>query len=156
MKTSLSAHEKECFWGLKREGTPLHSKCGHAPTGLYSGNCLSKKLHTHLRQDPWASQAWTEKQDNRSEVNKDLEGQFYINDLHHLLLIPDDRTSLWACLWMPALLCRCASLPDFWLMAPLLIREDAHTLSGVYLRPDSELDKQALFLCALPYIVLCL
>ena len=97
--TSLSAlaQEAHASWGSKRKGVLSNNKWGHAPIGLCDGIHLSKKLGMHLGEDPRTSQVWKEKGDNRSNVNKALEGLSYSRGLHHLftsLLIQDSLIPL--------------------------------------------------------------
>ena len=44
---------RKASWGLKRELTPPHIKCGHILIGLCGGIHLRKKLHTHFGEGPW-------------------------------------------------------------------------------------------------------
>ena len=52
----LHMHRKDP-WGSKREGTPPHNKCGHAPTGLCDGIHFSKKLYVHAWGGSWDQKA---------------------------------------------------------------------------------------------------
>ena len=103
-KTSLSAHAQEVSLRVKKKGAPPHNKCGRAPTGLWGGIHLSKRLHTHVGEGPGTSWVWKKKQDNWPKVNKDPEGLSYISNLNHvftvlLLIREDDRTlSFWVCI----------------------------------------------------------
>ena len=92
---------KKALWGPKREETPPHNKCGHAPTGLCGRSHLRKKLHIYLAEGLRTSQVSRKKQDNWPKENEEWEGLSYISNLNHLLtalLIQNAHPPLWVCI----------------------------------------------------------